>query len=78
MTFEKGNIGYLLAFIIVGGILGSAVGLLVAKVFPALSILRENLTAALGFDLEIIRISIRLNVVAVAGIFIGIVLFKKA
>ena len=78
MTFEKGNIGYLLSFIVVGGILGSAVGLLVAKIFPALSILRENLTAALGFDLEIIRISIRLNVVAIAGIFIGIVLFKKA
>ncbi|HON77697.1 MAG TPA: hypothetical protein PK544_04345 [Spirochaetota bacterium] len=78
MTFEKGNIGYLLSFIVVGGILGSAVGLLVAKIFPALSILRENLTAALGFDLEIIRVSIRLNVVAIAGIFIGIVLFKKA
>lgn len=78
MTFEKENIGYLLSFIVVGGILGSAVGMLIAKIFPALSILKDNLTAALGFDLEIIRISIRLNAVAIAGIFIGIFLFKKA
>ncbi|HPB80952.1 MAG TPA: hypothetical protein PK200_02810 [Spirochaetota bacterium] len=78
MTFEKGNIGYLLSFIVVGGILGSAVGLLIAKIFPVLSILKDNLTAALGFDLEIIRVSIRLNAVAIAGIFIGIFLFKKA
>lgn len=78
MTFEKGNIGYLLSFIVVGGILGSAVGMLIAKIFPFLSILKDNLTAALGFDLEIIRVSIRLNAVAIAGIFIGIFLFKKA
>ncbi len=61
MTFERGNIGYLIAFILVGAILGSAVGELAAKLIPALSILRENLTSPIGFNLEIISFSLRLN-----------------
>ena len=77
MTFEKGNFGYLLAFMIVGGILGSAVGTLLAKIFPVLSFIKTNLTGPLGFNLEIISFSLRLNLSAILGLTAGIIIFKR-
>ena len=78
MTFDRGNIGFFIAFIVVGGILGSALGILAAKIVPALSILRENLTAPIGFNLEVLSVSLKLNIGSVAGMIAGIVLFRKA
>lgn len=77
MDFERGNIGYFIAFMIIGGILGSAFGTLIAKIFPSLSIVKANLTAPLGFSLEIISFSIRLNIAAILGIVVGIIVFKR-
>jgi hypothetical protein len=78
MTFDRGNIGFFIAFVVVGGILGSALGVLAAKVIPALSVFRENLTAPIGFNLEVLSFSLRLNIGSVAGMIAGIVLFRKA
>lgn len=78
MTFDRGNIGYLIAFIIVGGILGSALGHLAAKLVPALSIVQQNLTAPIGFNLEVVSFNLKLNIGSVAGMIAGIVLFRKA
>lgn len=78
MTFDRGNTGFFIAFIVVGGILGSALGILAAKIVPALSILRENLTAPIGFNLEVLSFSLKLNIGSVAGMIAGIVLFRKA
>jgi hypothetical protein len=78
MTFDRGNMGFFIAFVVVGGILGSALGILAAKIVPALSILRENLTAPVGFNLEVLSFSLKLNIGSVAGMIAGIVLFRKA
>jgi hypothetical protein len=78
MTFEKANIGYFLLFILIGGILGSAFGTLLARVVPSLSLIKESLTGAIGFNIDIISFSVRLNLSAIIGVIIGIILFKKA
>jgi hypothetical protein len=77
MTFEKGNIGYFLAFVLIGAILGSAIGTLLVNVIPALSILNRNLTGPIGFNLEIISFQIKLNLSSIIGIVSGIIIFKK-
>jgi hypothetical protein len=78
MTFERGNTGYFLAFIIIGGILGSALGTLAVRLLPSLSVLTQNLTSAIGFNIEILSISLRVNIAAIVGMGIGFFLFKKA
>ncbi len=77
MTFEKGNIGYFLAFLLLGGILGSALGTLIAKIFPSLSIIKTSLTGPLSFNLEIISFGIKLNLASILGIVAGIFVFRK-
>jgi hypothetical protein len=78
MTFEKGNTGYFLLFILIGGILGSAIGSLFAKLIPSLAVIRDSLTGPVGFNLEIISFSIKLNLASIIGIIVGVVLFKKS
>lgn len=77
MTFERGNTGYFLAFLVIGAILGSALGTLLAKLVPALSIIRTSLTGPVGFNLEIISFSVSLNLSAIIGLVIGFFLFRK-
>ena len=77
MIFERGNFGYFIAFILVGGILGSALGTLAAHAVPALSFVKTSLTGAVGFNLEIIQFGLNLNLASIVGIVLGIVLFKK-
>ena len=77
MLFDRGNFGYFIAFILVGGILDSALGTLAAHALPALAFLKTNLTGAVGFNLEIIQFSVSLNLASIAGIVLGFVLFKK-
>ncbi len=77
MTFERGNTGYFLAFLVIGAILGSALGTLLAKLVPALSIIRMSLTGPVGFNLEIISFSVSLNLSAIIGLVIGFILFRK-
>jgi hypothetical protein len=77
MTFERGNIGFFLAFLVLGGILGSALGALIVKVFPSLSVIKLGLTSSLSFNLEIISFGIRLDLSSIVGLVIGIFVFKK-
>ncbi|MDY6934566.1 MAG: hypothetical protein SVZ03_10140 [Spirochaetota bacterium] len=77
MTFIKGNLGFFIVFLIIGGILGSAMGTLLAKLFPTLSIVKSNLTAPIGFNLEIISFSIRLNLAAIIGMIVGIFIYQR-
>lgn len=77
MTFEKQNIGYLLAFMVVGAILGSALGVLVARLFPAMAVIQKSLTGPIGFNLEIVSFSVRLNLSSIAGLLIGVLVFRK-
>jgi hypothetical protein len=77
MIFERGNFGYFIAFILIGGILGSALGTLAAHAVPALSFIKTSLTGAVGFNLEIIQFGLNLNLSSIVGIVLGIVLFKK-
>ena len=79
MVFERSNIGYLIAFIILGAVLGSAIGNLIVKIFqvPALEVITATLTEPIGFNLEIITFSIRLNFASIIGLIIGIVIFRK-
>jgi len=77
MTFEKGHLGFFIAFIIIGAILGAAIGTFFAGIIPALSILNKNLTGPIGFNLEIISFHINLNPAAIIGLIAGFIIFKK-
>ncbi|MCL2156226.1 MAG: hypothetical protein FWH53_11220 [Leptospirales bacterium] len=79
MVFERANIWYLIAFIILGAVLGSALGNLVVKIFPSpsLEVITATLTEPIGFSLEIITFSIRLNFASIIGLIIGIFIFRK-
>ena len=79
MVFERSNIGYLIIFIILGAVLGSAIGNLIVKIIPvpSLQIITANLTEPIGFNLEIITFSIRLNFASIIGLILGIVVFRK-
>jgi len=69
--------GYFLAFMLIGGILGSALGTLLVKLIPSLSVITSTLTGPIGFNLEIIRFSVKLNLAAIVGIIGGIIIFRK-
>jgi hypothetical protein len=77
MTFEKQNIGYLLAFMLVGAILGSALGALVARLFPVMAVIQKSLTGPIGFNLEIVSFSVRLNLSSIVGLLAGVLVFRK-
>jgi hypothetical protein len=77
MNFEKSNSWYFLAFIIIGAILGSALGTLLVRIFPGLSVITVSLTGPIGFSLEIISFSLKINLSAIAGLLAGVVLFRK-
>ncbi len=77
MTFSREHMGYFIAFMLIGGILGSALGNLLVKLIPSIAIITSTLTGPIGFSLEIVTFSVKLNIAAIAGIIGGIVLFRK-
>jgi len=77
MTFERNNLGYLLTFMLVGAILGSALGTLIAGYVPALSVIQKSLTGPIGFNLEIISLHIRINLSSIIGLLVGAVIFRR-
>ena len=77
MTFERGHLSFLIAFVLVGAILGSALGTFVATYVPVLAFLKTALTSSIGINLEIISFSIRLNLAAIIGVVLGIFVFFK-
>ncbi|MCL1864307.1 MAG: hypothetical protein FWF73_00660 [Spirochaetes bacterium] len=79
MVFARSNIGYFITFIILGAVLGSALGNLIVKIFPypELKVITANLTEPIGFNLEIITFSLRLNFASIIGLILGIVIFRK-
>jgi hypothetical protein len=77
MTFERNNIIYLIAFMLVGAILGSALGTFAAGVVPALSVMQKSLTGPIGFNLEIISIHVTINLSSIIGLVLGILIFRK-
>ncbi len=76
MTFSRDHILYFIGFVILGGILGVAIGSFLVKLAPALAIINAPLTKPIGFDLEIISLYFRFNISAIAGMVAGILLFK--
>lgn len=77
MNFDRASVWYFVAFILIGAILGAAIGALIVRIFPALSIITANLTGPIGFNLEIISFSLNINLSAIVGILCGFLLFKK-
>jgi amino acid permease len=77
MTFEKGNSPYLIAFVIAGAILGSAIGTLLAGFIPQLAFIKKSLTGYIGFTLEVLSISFTLNLSAIIGLIVGLIIFRK-
>jgi archaellum component FlaG (FlaF/FlaG flagellin family) len=77
MTFAKGNLGFFLAFLLIGGILGSALGTLVVRLVPALQVINTGLTGPISLNLEIISFGVRLNLSAIAGMVVGVLIFRK-
>lgn len=77
MVFERSNTGYFVAFIVLGAVLGSALGNLIVKFVPALKEITTSLTGPIGFNLEIITFSLKLNFASIAGLILGIVIFRK-
>ena len=77
MTFEKSHLGYFVAFLLVGAILGSALGTLVVRYVPALSVIQNNLTGPIGVNLDVIDFHIRINLSAIIGTIVGFFIFWK-
>ncbi|HSV96289.1 MAG TPA: hypothetical protein VLM75_05060 [Spirochaetota bacterium] len=77
MIFAKGNLGFFLAFLLIGGVLGSALGTLVVRLFPALQVINTSLTGPISLNLEIISFGVRLNLSAIAGMIVGLLIFRK-
>lgn len=77
MTFERSNFLFFLAFILIGAVLGSALGALAERLIPGISVINDNLTGPIGFNLEVITFNIRLNLSAITGLVIGAVIFRK-
>ena len=77
MVFERSNTVYFFAFMIIGAILGSALGSLIVKFVPGLKIMTESLTGPIGFNLEIISLSLKLNLASLIGLVLGIIIFRK-
>ncbi|HDP80679.1 MAG TPA: hypothetical protein ENN21_07540 [Spirochaetes bacterium] len=77
MTFTRGNLGFFIAFLLLGGVLGSALGTLLVKLFPSLAIIHTNLTGPVSFNLEIISFGLRLNLSAIVGMVAGLLIFRK-
>ena len=77
MVFSKANFSYFIAFLLVGGILGTAIGVFLGSSFPALTILKQNVISSACFDLVVISISFNINPITIVGIISGIVLFYK-
>jgi hypothetical protein len=77
MVFERANTGYFVAFVLLGAVLGSALGNLIVKFIPALKEITTSLTGPIGFNLEIITFSIKLNFASIVGLILGIFIFRK-
>ncbi len=77
MTFAKGNLGFFLAFLLIGGILGSALGTLVVRLFPALQVINASLTGPISLNLEIVSFGVKLNLSAIAGMIVGVLIFRR-
>jgi len=77
MMFQKGNMGYFIAFILIGALLGSALGALLVNLVPSLAFLTKNLTKPVGFTFDVITFGLNLNLFSILGIILGIFLFKK-
>ena len=77
MTFAKGNLGFFVVFLLLGGVLGAALGTLLVKAVPALAVINANLSGPLTLNLEIISISVRLSLSAIIGMAIGVFVFLR-
>jgi hypothetical protein len=77
MTFERTNMGWFIAFVLIGGIIGAALGAFIVKLVPALAVITSDLTGPVGINLQMLQIAVRLNVSAIAGIIAGIFIFWK-
>jgi hypothetical protein len=62
---------------LLGAILGSALGTFVVKFFPSLALIKENLTEVMSCSLEIVTFSLNLNISAIIGMIVGIFIFTK-
>ena len=77
MTFDRSNTWYFLAFLVIGAILGAALGTLLVRAVPALAVITQNLTGPIGFNLEVISFSMKINLSSIVGMVFGIILFRK-
>lgn len=77
MTFMRTNFGFFIAFIVIGAILGHALGSLIVTVIPDAKIITANLTEAVSFDLHVIFLKVRLSISAIVGIIAGLLIFLK-
>lgn len=77
MIFDRSNTGYFIAFMILGAVLGSALGNLIVKFIPQVNIITASLTGPIGFNLEILSFSMKLNFASIVGLILGIIVFRK-
>lgn len=77
MRFERLNMGFFIAFLLIGAIIGAAFGTFLVRLFPTIAIINKSLTGPIGFNLEIISFSLKLNLSAIIGMVFGIFIFRK-
>ncbi len=77
MTFEKSNLGFFIVFLIVGAVLGHALGSLIVSMFPAAKVITVNLTEAVSFDINVVFVKLRLSISAIIGCIAGFLIYIK-
>ena len=77
MQFQRGAMGFFLAFVIIGAILGASLGALIVGLAPSSSVLTRTLLGPIGFNLDIVSFSLKINLSALLGIIAGIFVFRK-
>ncbi len=77
MRIERGTLGFFLTFLVLGGVLGSALGTLLVKLAPSLSVISVNLTGPVSLSLDFISFGLRITAASIVGMIVGIVIFLR-
>lgn len=77
MTFNKANSGYFIGFILIGAVLGQALGNLITAVLPSVEIISRILTEAVSADFGVIAFKVRLSISSIIGLIAGLFIFIK-
>jgi len=77
MVFGRGNLGWFIAFVLIGAVLGTALGGLAGTLTPKLAVLGRNIVPSMGVNLVFMSVQFNINPLTLLGMVGGIFAFIK-